>query len=192
MNKYSIHDFENLSYTYRLPDSILETINKLTILVDSPEYNKTPIFQNNDKFKIKKKGYYGNNNQNHNQNHNRQANKEVFENTEVLVKTVIKKNTEGVVKEVDCLRKFLNKLTESNYDTISNSIIAMFVDININYSYEDALIISDRLFNMVVDNTLFSGIYARLFFSLKDYKFIIETIMIYFNNCFIVNLFHTR
>ena len=181
MNKYSIHDFENLSYTYRLPDSILETINKLTILVDSPEYNKTPIFQNNDKFKIKKKGYYGNNNQNHNQNHNRQANKEVFENTEVLVKTVIKKNTEGVVKEVDCLRKFLNKLTESNYDTISNSIIAMFVDININYSYEDALIISDRLFNMVVDNTLFSGIYARLFFSLKDYKFIIETIMIYFN-----------
>ena len=131
MNKYSIHDFENLSYTYRLPDSILETINKLTILVDSPEYNKTPIFQNNDKFKIKKKGYYGNNNQ----NHNRQANKEVFENTEVLVKTVIKKNTEGVVKEVDCLRKFLNKLTESNYDTIINSIIAMFVDININYSY---------------------------------------------------------
>ena len=181
MNKYSIHDFENLSYTYRLPDSILETINKLTILVDSPEYNKTPIFQNNDKFKIKKKGYYGNNNQNHNQNHNRQANKEVFENTEVLVKTVIKKNTEGVVKEVDCLRKFLNKLTESNYDTISNSIIAMFVDININYSYEDALIISDRLFNMVVDNTLFSGIYARLFFSLKDYKFIMETIRLYFN-----------
>jgi len=187
MNKYSIHDFENLSYTYRLPDTILDTINKLTILVDSPEYNKTPIFQNNDKFKTKKKGYYGNNNNNnynHNNNYNnnyRQANNEVFENTEVLVKTVIKKNTEGVLKEVDCLRKFLNKLTESNYDTISSSIIAMFVEININYSYEDALIISDRLFNMVVDNTLFSGIYAKLFFSLKDYKFIMETIHVYFN-----------
>ena len=57
----------------------------------------------------------------------------------------------------------------------------MFVEININYSYEDALLISDRLFNMVVDNTLFSGIYARLFFSLKDYKFIMETIRLYFN-----------
>jgi len=172
MNKYYIHDFENLSYTYRLPGSILDIINKLTILVASPEYNKTPLFQNNDnKFKTKKKGYYGNNHY----NNNRQAP------TEVLVKTVIKKNTEGVVKEVDTLRKFLNKLTETNYETISNSIIALFAEININYSYEDAIVISDKLFNMVVDNTLFSTIYAKLFFGLKDHKFIMETIGIYFN-----------
>ena len=154
INRYSIADIENLEYTYKLPDAIIGIINDLSELVSAPEYNKTPQFSN-ERYKKKKKQF--------------DWAIQGFE------KTIINKN-EGIKKEIDDIRKLLNKLTENTSVTICESICIKITEMVKVYSCEEMADVSNAIFNMIINNTMFSHIYALLYTKLIHYPFIKDVI----------------
>ena len=49
IHKYSIDDFNSIlfqGFNYKLPDETLNRISELALQVGSPDYVKTPVFQN--------------------------------------------------------------------------------------------------------------------------------------------------
>ena len=159
MQQYSISDFENLDYTYNLPNDIISVINDLSELVSAPEYNRTPQFMN-DKYKKKKYDLLPPND---------------------LKKTIIKKNENGINKDIDELRKYINKLTENTSIIMCNNIINKINEIKDLYSYKDLEHISQIMFNIIISNNLFSDIYALLYSKLINHNFIKAIIDINFN-----------
>ena len=113
-----------------------------------PDYNKTPEFLIE---KLKKKTLISNGYKN-------------FEKT-----TIIKK--EGIYKEIDIIRKYINKLTENTFVMICKNIIDNLDEIKNKYDAKDLKFLGETIFKILSNNSLFSDIYALLYLKLKNYDF---------------------
>jgi len=159
VDRYSISDIEKMEYTFRLPEAIIGIIDNLSDLVSAPEYNRTPQFSKERYTKKKKQFDWA---------------------IQGFEKTIIKKR-EGCEKEIDDIRKFLNKLTENTSVVICEGIVKKIEDIKETYTREEMIMISNAMFNIIINNSLFSDIYALLYAKLIQHSFIKDVIMEHFS-----------
>ena len=141
MIMYDIDIFRQVSNnlsSIKIPQKTIEIINNLAHLVGAPSYVKTPNF--------KPRGY-------------RPKNKTDWALIRNFKVTTIEKKIEGVEKDMDILREFLNKLTEKTYDSNLKKIINK---INI-LEKKNLIIISKYIFDIASSNKFYSTIYAKLY-----------------------------
>ena len=162
MQIYPLEYIEELTiFDVDIPDEIKKNIDEICEIVTAPEYNKTPNFILD---KNKKKRNYD-------------LDINLLKKYE---KTLIVKNN-GVKMEVDIIRKYLNKLTEHNEESIGLKIIAHIENIKHDYNEDELNYIGEQLFNIVTSNELFSDIYAKIYLKIMDYSFIVTPINNNFN-----------
>lgn len=218
--RYSLDDVERIKdngFQYTLPQYTLDLINKISKLVGSPDYIKTPIFKKrlggssgsgngggsyretngekddgdiNSNSKMNSKGYYNNKYKSrHNNNDamdgdnygsnagyvvkahkkNRKKEKEIsdleWKSIRTFETTKIKKNEEGIQKELNTLRILLNKLTTDTYADIYSeirecmNILVKQDDVAETDLYE----VGRFIFETGAQNSFYSKEYARLF-----------------------------
>lgn len=186
MNKtYTVEEFKNIArigFNYTLPEYTLQIINKVAHLVGSPDYIKTPIFKkklydqknNLDDHQHK---YNKNNYQNHKNNdienkrqRKRKNNKEVsdfeWHSMRNFESTVIKKNEEGIQKEINKIRILLNKLSNDNYDDILfeiNHKLRNIIEENDDVTEHDLYEVGAVIFEIGTQNSFYASLYAKLF-----------------------------
>lgn len=157
MKVYSIDFFKSIkkSSNNNLPIDILQTINELSELVSAPEYNKTPDFV--DKYKKKTK--------------------KIDNNNEIIPfnRTIIIKK-EGIKKDIDLIRALLNKLTENHYRNIADNIKNNIEILSKNYSNDDCKYFGDCFINLLINNIIYSKLYANLIKELQEYNFIVNSL----------------
>lgn len=141
---------------HKLEKEIIDKINQLTNIVCAPEYNKTPEFIV-EKYKKKKN-----------------RNESFHDNFDFNV-TVIKKNI-GIEKEIDNVRILLNKLTDTQFDSITQDIKKILNRIVENFDENLFEKVGNSMFNIFISNILYSNIYTKLINELTDYAFIQEII----------------
>ena len=150
--QYTLNQFkqreaeENVS---ELNDEIISKINKLAKRVGAPSYQKTPVFKRNH--------YHGKNKKKENISNADWAAIRNFK------KTKLEKNVEGLEAQIDKIRSYLNKLTDKNYDEISECIICIIKDI-IKEGDDSALEkVGKHIFEIGSLNKFWSILYARLY-----------------------------
>jgi len=159
MTKYTLDDYNKIQENFNIEELspiTIKIVNDLAKKVGAPNYSKTPIF--------KKKP--GNQKKYH-------INKEDWEQIRNFKTTQLKKNQEGIESKLDLLRINLNKLTQSNYDTISNEIFNFINNIidkgkNEDKTYDILLKIGHSIFEIGCLNVFWSSLYAKLFHDLIE------------------------
>ena len=146
---YSMVEFTKIKkeeFDYIIPDDARELITLLANLVGSPNYSKSPYFIKTDK-KKKKTAMPSN------------MGWDLIRNYK---KTELKEKDE-TEKKFDEIRTLMNKLTETNYETISVSIL------NAVSTIEDTLYeqLVSLIFSIASNNRFYSKVYARLYTTLK-------------------------
>tara|TARA_B000000475_G_scaffold219551_1_gene182391 strand:+ start:482 stop:1408 length:927 start_codon:yes stop_codon:yes gene_type:complete len=152
MVKYTLEDFNTIQQTCdinELSTTTIKIVNDLAKKVGAPNYSKTPIFKKKNKMKYNLK-------------------KEDWEQIRNFKTTSLKKNQEGIEAQIDLLRINLNKLTKSNYDTITNEIFNFINNIidkekDSNETYKSLMRIGDSIFEIGCLNVFWSSMYAKLF-----------------------------
>ena len=116
----------------------------------APNYSKTPIF----KKKPKHQKYH--------------INKEDWEQIRNFKTTQLKKTQDGIEAQLDLLRINLNKLTNKNYEVITNEIFNFINNIidkekDGEKTYKTLMLIGDNIFEIGCLNVFWSDLYATLF-----------------------------
>tara|TARA_Y100000816_G_scaffold285669_2_gene265622 strand:+ start:1290 stop:2276 length:987 start_codon:yes stop_codon:yes gene_type:complete len=152
-----------------LPNTVLNIISFIAHKVGAPTYNKTPDFR---KFKNK---------QNQKQNpkqitrHNRRGEKKItnedWEAIRNFKQTELKKNEEGIMMEIDIIRKLLNQITNEKYDEKTIEIKKNIERCKNTFDEEDFNKIGRLIFDIGSRNKYCSNLYAKLYKELsKDYE----------------------
>jgi hypothetical protein len=169
---YTLEDFNNISFNgfdFKVDETTINLINKLSSQVGSPTYIKTPVFkkQENGVCGDEKKGKYTKDNENINDDWKALRN---FQTTKIEKK-------EGIHVQIDLIRSHLNKISNKNYDDFQNKIIGVIDEIvSTETTQENLFLIGKNIFEIASNNRFYSKIYADLYFVLiKKYK-IMETI----------------
>ena len=134
--KYSLKDFDTIcSSIIELDQEIINKINILAKKVGAPNYNRTPNFKKNK---------------------NNWSELRNFKNT------TLEKNTEGIEAKIDDIRIRLNKLTNKNYDELSNEIINY---IKQEIENDDTILnkVGKSIFDIGSMNIFWSKLYAKLY-----------------------------
>jgi len=153
MGKYSLKDYDNIAENCQINELSITTIkivNDLAKKVGAPNYSKTPIFKKKPKH----------------QKYN--INKEDWEQIRNFKTTQLKKNQDGIEAQLDLLRTNLNKLTNKNYEVITNEIFNFINNIidkekDGEKTYETLMLIGDNIFEIGCLNVFWSDLYATLF-----------------------------
>ena len=153
MGKYSLKDYDNIADNCQINELSITTIkivNDLAKKVGAPNYSKTPIFKKKPKH----------------QKYN--INKEDWEQIRNFKTTQLKKNQDGIEAQLDLLRTNLNKLTNKNYEVITNEIFNFINNIidkekDGEKTYETLMLIGDNIFEIGCLNVFWSDLYATLF-----------------------------
>ena len=153
MGKYSLKDYDNIAENCQINELSITTIkivNDLAKKVGAPNYSKTPIF----KKKPKHQKYH--------------INKEDWEQIRNFKTTQLKKNQDGIEAQLDLLRINLNKLTNKNYEVITNEIFNFINNIidkekDGEKTYKTLMLIGDNIFEIGCLNVFWSDLYATLF-----------------------------
>jgi hypothetical protein len=153
MGKYSLKDYDNIAENCQINELSITTIkivNDLAKKVGAPNYSKTPIF----KKKPKHQKYH--------------INKEDWEQIRNFKTTQLKKTQDGIEAQLDLLRTNLNKLTNKNYEVITNEIFNFINNIidkekDGEKTYETLMLIGDNIFEIGCLNVFWSDLYATLF-----------------------------
>jgi len=183
VQRYYIEDFNRVIYEgfdYELDVTVKNIIQALSDQVGAPEYIRTPQFQKNDRnydpVRGKEKSYNRHNiisNNNppiDNWNSLRQ-----FKTTKILKR-------EGVDGAIDTIRKYLNKISEKNYENQRSNIFEELRKLIDNHCKDDATdndldvcIVKDEfvkvgsaIFSIASGNMFYSEIYARLYKELME------------------------
>jgi hypothetical protein len=172
IKQYNIADYEditNAGFICNLSQETLDIISKLSEEVGAPTYIKTPIF-------LKKEGKQisGGTINSANTNYKRVKSKpnEITDDDWETIRafqTTQKHISEGIEKNTDNIRGFLNKITDSNEESytkdIKNEILQL---IQHETSEENMMKIGYSIFNIASSNSFYSALYARLFKSLMN------------------------
>ena len=164
--QYTLSDFKNKENSGNIPELeslVIEKINKLATRVGAPTYQKTPVFKRYNYNKKKKV--------------NENITSDDWETIRNFKTTTLDKNMEGLEAQMDQIRSYLNKLTNENYQEISNEIKMVIKDI-VEQNEENYLSkIGVSIFEIGSANRFLSKVYVKL------YKELIDTYPIMKNVC---------
>ena len=184
--QYNITDYEditNAGFICNLSQETLDIISKLSEQVGAPTYIKTPIF-------LKKEGRSPNilgggggggggggcvgvglgGMSNFKKTKNKPS--EITDDDWDIIRafqTTQKHVSQGIDKNIDNIRGFLNKITDANEETMIKDIkneISQLIEHNT--SQENMMKIGYSIFNIASSNSFYSSLYARLFKSLMN------------------------
>jgi hypothetical protein len=204
--QYTISDYEditNAGFTCILSQETLDIISKLSEQVGAPTYIKTPIF-------LKKEGRSsigmgsmiggaggsvgGIGGMGGGFKKTKSKSSEITDEDWDVIRafqTTQKHVSEGIQKNVDNIRGYLNKITDTNEESMIKDIKAEISQlIEHDTSHENMMKIGYSIFNIASSNSFYSELYARLFKSLMNDYDIFKQI---FENNFkeFMNLFNT-
>ena len=170
--QYSILDYEditNAGFLCNLSQETLDIISKLSEQVGAPTYIKTPIFLKKENRSIIGGGGGGGG---FKKNKNKPS--EITDDDWEVIRafqTTQKHVSEGIQKNVDNIRGYLNKITDTNEEAMTKDIKAEISQlIEHDTSDENMMKIGYSIFNIASSNSFYSALYARLFKSLmSDY-----------------------
>lgn len=176
LRRYTLENINDIIYKgfdYKLPDETLKTISELALQVGSPDYVKTPVFAKNENSEAqietlplrKRRGHK-----------NMDVINEDWETIKSFQTTKIEDKV-GIDADIDCIRGFINKLSDKNYSDMRNNIFAIIEKmITENISQENMTRVSMTLFDMASNNRFYSKIYADLYTELSSkYPIVDET-----------------
>jgi len=143
--KYTLTEFEHIKNNYNIPElnnASIQIINNISKKVGAPTYRKTPVFK-----KKKQEQKYSKN----------------FVKTSFVVK-----NDENIINQ-DKIRELLNKLTNNNYNEISDEIITNIK--HFIYTQNDMILMDfgKSIFDISSVNKFWVKLYAKLFNKLIDH-----------------------
>ena len=154
-----------------LDTETIAKINKLAKRVGAPSYQKTPVFKRNNHYYSNKKTKKDN------------ISNDDWEAIRNFKNTILHKNKDGLDAKMDKIRSYLNKLTEDNYNEISECIVLLIKDI-IKEENNDALEkVGKSIFEIGSFNKFWSKLYARLYKDLiKSFEIMKEICLKNFNS----------
>lgn len=178
-NRYKIDDFDKVIYdgfNYNIDPCVTEIIQMLSDQVGDPEYIRTPQFPKQDRQKYKhdinnKRNFSDNQNENQEWERLRQ-----FKATQIV-------KQDGIDGVVGIIRKHLNKLSEKNYDSVSEKIRTEVTKIVGEETEPSDQIVAecdklgDAIFTIASSNIFYSEIYARLLKGLMNEFTFMESIV---------------
>lgn len=184
--QYTISDYEditNAGFTCILSQETLDIISKLSEQVGAPTYIKTPIF-------LKKEGRSsigmgsmigsaggsagGIGGMGGGFKKTKSKSSEITDEDWDVIRafqTTQKHVSEGIEKNMENIRGYLNKITDTNEEAMVKDIKAeIYQLVNHDTSQENMMKIGHAIFNIASSNSFYSALYARLFKSLmSDY-----------------------
>ena len=171
--QYTISDYEditNAGFTCILSQETLDIISKLSEQVGAPTYIKTPIF-------LKKEGRIsmgmgsmigGGGGFKKTKSKTSEITDEDWDVIRAF-QTTQKYVSEGIEKNMENIRGYLNKITDMNEEAMVKDIKAEISQlINHDTSQENMMKIGREIFNIASSNSFYSELYARLFKSLMN------------------------
>lgn len=180
--QYGILDYDditNAGFLCNLSQETLDIISKLSEQVGAPTYIKTPIFLKKENRSISGGGGGGiggggggGGGGGFKKNKNKPS--EITDDDWEVIRafqTTQKHVSEGIQKNVDNIRGYLNKITDMNEEAMTKDIKAEISQlIEHDTSDENMTKIGYSIFNIASSNSFYSALYARLFKSLmSDY-----------------------
>lgn len=161
---YNIDFFENTlwnGFQFEVPEETMVLISHLAEKVGAPNYVKTPIFTKSNNLQQKRKRIDKNEN----------ISEEDWKAIRDFKATTISKS-EGIDKNIDEVRSYLNKITEKNYIPTKESIIAIVNDCEKDgkSSVEDTNKLVGYIFSTASKNSFCSQVYAQLIVDLLSYS----------------------
>jgi len=178
--QYGILDYDditNAGFLCNLSQETLDIISKLSEQVGAPTYIKTPIFLKKENRSISGGGGGGGGGGiggggGFKKNKNKPS--EITDDDWEVIRafqTTQKHVSEGIQKNVDNIRGYLNKITDTNEEAMTKDIKAEISQlIEHDTSDENMTKIGYSIFNIASSNSFYSALYARLFKSLmSDY-----------------------
>jgi hypothetical protein len=160
--KYTLDDFKEIEENNTISElnySTIQIINNISKKVGAPTYRKTPVFR-------KKK-----------QEHKNKVNGEIFKKT-----IFTDKINEDEINQ-DKIREFLNKLTNTNYEEMSEQIIINIKHFVFSKNEMILLSIGKSIFEISSENKFWVELYAKLYKDLiKNFQVMQKICMNNFNN----------
>jgi hypothetical protein len=181
--QYSITDYDditNAGFLCNLSQETLDIISKLSEQVGAPTYIKTPIFLKKENRSVNSLGggvnggIGGGGGGIMSSNFKKTKNKpsEITDDDWEAIRafqTTQKHVSEGIQKNVDNIRGYLNKITDTNEESMIKDIKAEISQlIEHDTSHENMMKIGYSIFNIASSNSFYSALYARLFKSLMN------------------------
>ena len=179
--QYSITDYDditNAGFICNLSQETLDIISKLSEQVGAPTYIKTPIFLKKENRSVIGLGSSssssggvsigGGGNFKKTKNKPSEITDDDWEAIRAF-QTTQKHVSEGIQKNVDNIRGYLNKITDANEEAMIKDIKAEISQlIEHDTSHENMMKIGYSIFNIASSNSFYSALYARLFKSLMN------------------------
>jgi hypothetical protein len=177
--QYNITDYEditNAGFICNLSQETLDIISKLSEQVGAPTYIKTPIFLKKENRSMIGLGTVvgGGGGGGGGGSFKKIKNKpsEITDDDWDAIRafqTTQKHVSEGIQKNVDNIRGFLNKITDTNEEAMTNDIKAEISQlIEHDTPHENMMKIGYSIFNIASSNSFYSSLYARLFKALMN------------------------
>lgn len=172
--QYNITDYEkitNAGFICNLSQETLDIISKLSEQVGAPTYIKTPIFLKKESRDIGGIGGGGNGGNNGFKKMKNKPSEITDDDWEAIraFQTTQKHVSEGIEKNVETIRGYLNKITDANEEAMTKDIkteISQLIEHDT--SNENMTKIGHSIFNIASSNSFYSGLYARLFKTLMN------------------------
>jgi len=144
--RYSSSEINKLSNSmdFDLSKDVINVINFIAHKVGAPSYRKTPNFKKQHRNVDKITG-------------------DDWAAIRNFKKTVMNKNTEGILKNIDDIRCLLNKITNTSYDEIKDEIFDKLQESKDNFSLEEFTKIGTLTFTIGSKNKFCSHLYAKLY-----------------------------
>jgi len=158
MSRYTLSDFNNIlenNIFNQLPEDTIKIINNLAIKVGAPEYIKTPQFKNRQEIPIGMD----------NSIRRKKKTTELFNDDWKTIKTFQAtefKKKEGIENNIHLIRKYLNMITKNTYLKLKTDIITEINIVN-STNNNDLNYLCNEIFKIIIYNTLYSDIYAKLY-----------------------------
>lgn len=157
--QYDLNTFYEVSKQNKfdeLSDTIIQIINNLSNKVGAPTYKKTPIFKQNYRD--------GGNRRGRQKQRQQEITAEDWEAIRNFKATKLEKAENKVDKELEIITSLLNKLTDSNYSTISEEIKDNLNKIiSENQEKNNLETIGNTIFEIGSVNKFWSKLYAKLY-----------------------------
>jgi hypothetical protein len=169
--QYNITDYEkitNAGFICNLSQETLDIISKLSEQVGAPTYIKTPIFLKKESRSIGDVGGGGAGGFKKMKNKPSEITDDDWEAIRAF-QTTQKHVSEGIEKNVETIRGYLNKITDANEEVMTKDIkteISQLIEHDT--SNENMTKIGHSIFNIASSNSFYSGLYARLFKTLMN------------------------
>ena len=159
LNKF--YDVAKINNFNELPDTIIKIINRLSEQVGAPTYKKTPSFDHNNR--------RGGRDRRSRPKKQAVITADDWEAIRNFKATKLEKAENAVDKEIENITSLLNKITASNYDSISEAIKTLLLKlIEDNVNNKDLTKIGCAIFEIGSINKYWSKLYAKLYKDIID------------------------